>query len=899
METPLLTSKLRLPPARPHVDVVPRWHLWDLLSAGAQRRVTLLSAPAGFGKTTTLSEWLHRQALPAAWLTLDENDDDPVRFWHYLIAACQSVFPEIGQTALRLLQAPPPVNIEAVVANLLNDLVVIAQPLYLVVDDYQLITTEAIHASVAYWIDHLAATVHLLLVTRADPPLPLARLRARGQLTELRAEQLRFSLDEAAAFLNQVMQLRLAANEVATLESRTEGWVAALQLAALSLQNQADAAAFIQDFAGSHRHVTDYLLEEVLNQLPSEMQNFLLQTSVLDQLTGPLCDAVTGRSNSAARLAQLERANLFVTALDEQRQWYRYHRLFAELLRSQLSVRQPEAPAILHQRASQWYEQAGNLDAAVQHAFAIPDVARAAYLVEEYGAALLNGNRLNTLLSWVQRIPAEGIEASSYLCMGCGWVYALTQQIDRAERYLAAGEAALASFVPRYIPGDGRIVTREEIRADLAAVRAYCARARGDAAGVYSYSQQALAQLPLNDQTARGAVALNLGLLHFENDELDEAQQRLAEAAELALAVDGNTLIATTALNLRGNILREVGLLREAAACYSHLITLEIGTASAAASAAYLGQAGLAEIHYLRAEVAEAVQHSEAALQLARLDDNQQAQATLLQSYLLRAQVALLTGDLLGTEDWLTQADRYAGAHPLGAPRTDRLIVRGELCLARGDLAGAVKMVEDTVSVETRQHLSERLLLARIKLAQGKIDQAVVELDRLVTAASDQRCFLTRLEVTLLQAVAQLHLKNTAQARQHLVHALALAEPEGYVLPFVRAGEVIVPLLRQVLAQESQATYAQKILGAVNVHLRQREAGLLHEPISGALIEPLTERERQILRLLATGLSSTRIAAELVIAVSTTRSYLKSIYRKLDAHSRDEAVARARTLGWL
>lgn len=893
MESPLLTTKLRQPPAHPQAGGVPRLPLWQQLSAGAQQRVTLLSAPAGFGKTTTLSEWLHSQALPAAWLTLDDGDDDPVRFWRYLIAACQLVQPEVGQTARSLLQAPPLLSIDAVVTSLLNDLAAVARPLYLIVDDYHCITADAIHTSFAYWIDQLPATVRLILVTRADPPLPLARWRARGQLTELRAEQLRFSVDEAATFLNQVMRLHLAASEVAALEARTEGWIAALQLAALSLQNRADATAFIRNFTGSQRHVTDYLLDEVLNRLPIDTQRFLLQTSILDRLTGSLCDAVTGRSDGAVRLAQLERANLFVIALDEQRQWYRYHRLFAELLQAQLAAQSPELLPALQRRASQWHEQAGDIEAAVQHAFAIPDMPRAAQLFEQYGALLLNGNRVNTLLAWVQKIPVELLEASPYLCMGCGWVYALTQQLDRAEHFVAVGAATLASFEPRYIAGDGHVVTREEIRADLAAVRAYCARARGDTAGAHDYSQQALAQLPLTDQAARGAVALNLGLLHLENGEWGEAQRRLAEAAAIALETDGNTLVAVTALNLRGNLLRELGALREAAACYTRIVGLE----AKANSSAYLGYAGLAEIHYLRVDVSEALHQIETALVLAQSADESPAQATMHSGYLLQARLSILRGDLLHAEDWLDRADRYASGHPIGSPEIDRMLTRGELSLARGDPATA-QILLDRGDSEDHHQLAGRTVLTRAWLAQGKIDLAAAELKRLA-ATTDQRCFLTRLAALTLQAIVQLRLKNTAQARQYLAHALELAEPEGYVLPFVQAGPELVPLLRHLIAHDQQAAYAQKILSTMHAHLRQVEAGPIHEPISGTLVEPLTDRERQILRLLAAGLSSTEIAAELVIAVSTTRSYLKTLYRKLDVHSRAEALARARALGWL
>src|SRR5262245_8524047 len=441
---PLLETKLHVP--RWRRGLVPRPRLHERLEQGAEAKLTLVSAPAGFGKTTLLAEWLAASAegRSAAWLSLDRGDDDPASFWSYLIAALRTVAPGVGAGALSLLQAPQPPSIEAVLAALLNDLGAVPRDLVLVLDDYHLVDAREIHQGVAFLLDHLPPRVHLVIATRADPALPLARLRGRGELVELRAADLRFGPDEAAAYLNGAMGLALTAWDVATLEGRTEGWVAGLQLAALSLRGRPDPGAFIAGFAGSHRYVVDYLVEEVLQRQPEHVRSFLLRTAVLDRLSGPLCDAVTGQGGGKATLEALERGNLFVVALDDRRRWYRYHHLFADVLRAHLADEQPERVPDLHRRASEWYERNGEPAEAIRHALAAEDFERAAELVELAARATLRGSRSARLLEWLRALPEE--VARTRPVLGTYYAFALlgAGELDAAAAWLREAERRLA-----------------------------------------------------------------------------------------------------------------------------------------------------------------------------------------------------------------------------------------------------------------------------------------------------------------------------------------------------------------------------------------------------------------------------------------------------------------------
>jgi LuxR family maltose regulon positive regulatory protein len=444
---PILTTKLYLPPARPNVVLRPR--LVERLNEGLHRKLTLICAPAGFGKTTLLSAWLAGCERPVAWLSLDEEDSDPTRFLAYLVSALRTITTTIGETALALLQSSQPPPIDNLLPMLLNEIAIMSQPAVLVLDDYHLLDARPIDQAIALLLEHLPPQLHLVIATREDPPLPLARLRARGQLTELRAADLRFTSIEVTAFFTEVMDLSLAEADIAALEARTEGWIAGLQLAALSMQGHQDVGGFIRAFSGDHRYILDYLAEEVLQRQPEQLRSFLLQTSILDRLHGSLCDAVSGQTGGSAQLEALHRGNFFVVLLDDTRQWYRYHHLFAEVLRAYLLAEQPDLISTLHQRASAWYEQHGSSAYAIRHALAAQDFARAADLLELAVPAMRNSRQEAAVLSWLRALPDELIHRRPVLSVAYAWSLLAEGQLNGVEEWLRSAERWLDTTADR------------------------------------------------------------------------------------------------------------------------------------------------------------------------------------------------------------------------------------------------------------------------------------------------------------------------------------------------------------------------------------------------------------------------------------------------------------------
>jgi len=929
-DAPFLRTKLFIPPVR--TQLVPRRHLIERLDAGLAGKLSLVCAPAGFGKTTLLTEWVRSLDRPAAWVSLDERDNDPARFLTYLIASLQQVDQEIGRSALHTLQSPSsplgePVEeepIQTLLTLLVNDVVAADNPFVLVLDDYHVIQAAPIHQAVQRLLQHQPPQMHLAIGARQDPPLEIPQMRARGEVSEIRAQDLRFTGEEIATLLNRIMELHLSRRALTVLGARTEGWIAGLQLAALSLRDCQNVEAFIAGFTGDHRYVTDYLLDEVLNRQPPHVQAFLLQTSILERMCGPLCDAVVdwtmsapsgqpdetrAPSSSQQILEYVEDTNLFIVPLDNGRRWFRYHHLFADLLRRRLERQYPALPARLHGRASRWYEQTEDVEQAIYHAFAVPDIERVVVLIEQYGSQVIDAGRVATSLNWISRIPQDVITAHPYLCMGCGWAYALVGQPEMAEEYVQAAEQAVSAFEPLHIASLGRVVGLEELQGEISAIRAYCARTIGDSAGVIAHSQQALNLLPAEAHSARAAIALNLGLLHHENWDPDDADAAFAEAFDMAVKC-GNTYVAATALSLQADLLATRGELDRAEQICRRAIELGTAEESSATSIPAVSQAHLrlAEIHTQRNELAAAARHLEHAVELARQTDGYDVVSGV--RGLLRARLELAAGNLTQAETLLSQAREQT--HPHWA-RTYGVAVaetQGSLHLAQGEIEKATDLVatldldpqeladQGTTSPAVWSKLSLYLLLARVRLAQQRPDEALALLRDLVTAAKAGQDRTARIEAAALQALACRQKKDDPQAMQFLETALSLAEPQGYIHPFLNAGPAIRPLLRQTAARNIRAEMAQEVLTAFAARAGSALPPVL-EPLDEPLYESLTAREQQVLRLLAAGLSSTEVADALIIAVSTTRSYIKTIYRKLDVHSRDEAVARGRLLGLL
>jgi LuxR family maltose regulon positive regulatory protein len=550
----LLSTKLFIPQARQLQDVLPRLRLVEQLQMGLTRKLTLISAPAGFGKTTLLTQWIPQSERCVSWLSLDEADNDLTRFLTYFIAALQTLKADFGQAFLVALQAPQLPPIESLITALINEIVQTLGEFALVLDDYHLIQLEAIHTAIAFLLNNLPPNMHLILASRADPPLPLARLRMRGQLTELRAADLRFTLAEATTFFQQIKDLPLLADQIEALETRTEGWIAGLQLAALSIRGHEDVAGFIQAFSGSHRHVLSYLVEEVLNQCPADTLDFLLQTSILGRLSAPLCDAVTGRSDSHQMLEKIEAANLFLIPLDDTGQWYRYHHLFAEMLQSRLQQTQPGLRPALHRRASEWHEQSGYLVEAINHALAAQAFDRAAMLVEQVAPAMIQYSELVRLLSWLEILPADEVQTRPLLGLYYGWSLFLSGQIQPAVAHLEAVEALLEADATKQTP---------EVQGHVAAMRAYLIRVTGDLAATITLSRQALTHLPEQDSLLRAMVTLNLAIAHYLQGEFEPASDLLTQTIATGQTAQrmANTLAA---IYLNTQLLRGQGSLQQA-----------------------------------------------------------------------------------------------------------------------------------------------------------------------------------------------------------------------------------------------------------------------------------------------------------------------------------------------
>ena len=881
-----MITKLYIPPPRPNLVARPR--LIARLNAGLRpgHRLTLVSAPAGFGKTTLLSEWANQRVFESvhptfAWVSLDEGDDDLTRFWAYLVAALQKAGADIGAGVLNTLQNPQPPLLTSLLTILINELSALPAsdgPYVLVLDDYHLITTQSIHDALAFLLDHLPHNLHLVIATRADPPLPLARLRGRGQLTEMRQADLRFTSDEAAAFLEHVAVLHLPAEEIAALEERTEGWITGLQLAALSMRGQDDLSGFVSAFAGSHRYVLDYLTEEVLRRQPEGIQSFLLQTSILDRLSDPLCDAILQASDSQSVLEHLEAANLFVVPLDDRRSWYRYHRLFADLLRARLEERYPERVPKLHRRASAWYEQEGLLDEAMKHAVAAGDPARAAHIVEAHGRSMLLRGELTTLLRWIGVLPQERIKASARICVTLAWALLLTGQkgieprLQRAEHLLEAA------------PDD-------PLLGDVAVIRAYKAAQLGDVPLTIRLAHQALERLPSTRQGERGVAFFVLGGAHILDGDWAAAGEALAQAATVGRQ-GGNLHIAVPALNSLAGIQAAQGRLHQAHTTAEEAIGLVTGSGGQPLPIAAGAASALAELAYEWNDLGDALAHARQSVELSCLWGNSD---TLGFSYLTLAEVLASQGRLDEAREALREAERLSQKVTLLPSFFPRLrATRARLWLAEGNLAAAANWVEmanfdhaDPLRAE------ESLALARVRLALGQPDSALQTLSPLLEMARSQGMTAWIIEGLALRALAHYIQGDGSRALTALAEALTLAEPEGYVRCFIDLGPAMAPLLRKAAAQGVAPHYVSNLLSAFDGSDEEIA------PSAQPLIEPLSPRELEVLTLVAEGLSNREVGRRLQIAESTVKSHLNTVYGKLGVDNRTQAAAKARSLNLL
>jgi LuxR family maltose regulon positive regulatory protein len=882
--------------------LVPRPHLIRQLEEGLHlgRRMTLISAPAGFGKTTLLSDWIQQTARPAAWLSLDEGDNDLARFLAYLIAALQRIDPDVGQTARAMLQAPRGASrLEPPLTSLINDIVATAEPLLLVLDDYHVIEASPIHKAVSFLLDHLPPLpqgMHLVIATRADPPLPLARLRGRGQMTELHAADLRFTPGEAEAYFNETMALALSVEHVAALEQRTEGWIVGLQLAALSLQGQENVAGFIQAFSGNQRYVLDYLTEEVLNRQPEEIQAFLLQTAILDRLTGSLCDAVRfgdtetpNRSEGAASstgtavtrgaesqqvLELLEASNLFLVPLDEERCWYRYHHLFADILRQRLEREQADLVPELHRRASAWYEREGLITEAVGHALTCGDFERAAYLILEAGWATFTRGEMRTILGWIAVLPDDIVRANPQLGVLHAWAMAKSGDLDGAERRL------------RQLDGN-------RLHGEATAVRAYIAGVRGDLPQAVGLSQQSLALLPGENLVVRAIVAQNLGVAYHWRGDPTAAIRALTEAVMLSRAAD-QSFQTLTAMAILGRAYEMQAALHQAMDTYQEALELGRGADRRPAPFACMAYVGMAGVLYEWNDLDAAKQHALEGVKLGKLGG---FIAYQIFGHALLARVCEAQGDRDGALENIEHAERLGQGSDYALVTALATELRVRLWLAQGNLLAAARWAQGR-QLQPADELDaaseiEQTAVARTLVVQDRLSDALSLLASLLQRAQGAGRTAHVIKVRALQAFAFQELGDVAQALSALKRALSLAEPEGYVRTFVDEGEPMARLLRHALAEGIAPGYVSRLLAAFG------QSPSTASPAVQRLAEPLTERELEVLRLIAGGLSNREIAQQLVVAVSTVKTHINHLYGKLEVKNRTQAVARARELGLL
>jgi LuxR family maltose regulon positive regulatory protein len=831
-------------------------------------------------------------------LSLDEGDNDPARFLAYFVAALQTIEAGIGEGALGALQSPQPSPVEAVLTALVNEITTIPNRFVLVLDDCHVIKSQAVHSILTFLLDHLPSQMHLVIAGRADPLLPLALLRGRGQLTELRESDLRFTEEEAAAFLNRVMGLGLSVETVTALESRTEGWITGLQLAAIAMRGHKDTHEFVNAFAGSHRYVLDYLTEQVLERQPPSTQSFLLKTVILDRLTGSLCAVVTDQDNGQTMLESLEQANLFIVPLDDERRWYRYHHLFADLLRARLEQAYPDLVPELHRRASTWYEQNGSVAEAVNHALAARDFARAAELLSQIAWTMLMQGEMTTLLGWLDALPDEMMSAWPWLSIYRAWSLVLSGKVDAVEPHLQHVDRVLRTWPQE---NDDDILNLEAMQGSVIAVRAYAARLCGNIPGAIELSHQALGHLPESDPTwrLRGAVALNLGLAHWMSGDAAAMSQALTDAADISRSV-GDVHLALIALGLLGQAQEMQGRLRQAAETYRQVLQLADEHGAQQAPFVGLAHVGLAGPLFQWNDLEGAMRHVTKAIELGRRGGSVD---TLVGAYQTLSMVLRARDDIDGALEAIQEVKQLARGYNLVPMIAQLKPSEVRLILAQGDASTASRWAEDSgLHADDEFDYTQRdqyTTLARVLIAQDKCDESLRLLTRLQEAANAGGRADHAIRLLVLQSLAHQVQGDTDQAVSALEQVLSLAEPEGYVRVFANEGPAMAALLREAAARGIATGYVNKLLAAFSVPEYESVEKTLSSTPTQTLIEPLSEREIEVLQLVAAGKSNQEIADELVIAVSTVKSHTNHIYGKLDVRGRTQAVARARELGLL
>ncbi len=900
MSSAILATKILIPP--PRTQLVRRGRLTDRMNSGLPLRLTLVSAPAGFGKTTLVSEWAVASDRPIAWLSLDEADGDIRRFLVYLVSALQTVVPNLGGGILSGLQSPEPPPTDLVLADLVNEIAQFPEEVSLVLDDYHLVDSRPVDTALTFLLDHLPPQMHLVVATREDPQLPLARYRSRGQLAELREADLRFTPAEASEFLNQVMSLHLSEHDIAALEARTEGWIVGLQLAALSLQGLPDTAAFIRSFTGTHRFVLDYLLEEVLYRQPEAIQDFLLGTSILERLSGPLCDAVLPEAAAPGQvtLETLERANLFVVSLDHERRWYRYHHLFAGLLQDRLARIQPDRFVELHRRASDWFATNDSPAEAVRHALAVQDWSRATDIIERFSGEWPLRAGVSTTLGWLESFPSQLSLDRPELGLVYAWTLFMDGQLDRAEQFLGQ-LAPLVRSEPHQL-------------GEVFAIRVMIAAYRHDMHAVIAVADDALSLIPTEAASPRSRILLSLGVAHSDiGGDIGAAKRAFREAYEAGMAASppstvGSAPLPLTALAYMAEIEWLQGSLREASRMYDQARELAVrwdGQTSIALNMVQLGRA------YLLYEWDDLEGAALALEESIRIGEAWRNASLLVPSLGLSATVAQTLGQIQDARAAIHRAERLAheasyspliqtalAVHQLALSHADKdrqILERwqgtydADPPIGTGRTRGALAVALAQAWIARYHHHREE---AGLRRAAAVIEPALARSQR-----DGLQLHVTRLRI--LESLVLHELGEANAAEVSLQRALDSAGPEGYLRSFLDLGQPAAALLRRALERQ---ILSEPVVGYVHRLLSRFRAPSPIKPApppAESLLEPLTQRELEVLQLIAEGMSNDEIARRLFLALSTVKGHNRIIFDKLQVERRTEAVARARELGLL
>lgn len=896
----LISTKIHIPPRR--ASAIIRYRLFERLNEGKRCKLTLISASAGFGKTTLLSDWCYQSNEGISWVALDESDNDSIRFWTYVIAALQTHVPTCGQASLIMLQSTPTPPATTFLTSLINDLSNLNEHLILVLDDYHVIEEKAIHDGLMFLLEHLPSSLHLFIAGRIDPPLPLARLRIREHIIEIRDTDLRFTKTEASTLFRETLHLPLSERDVLALEERTEGWIAGLQLAALSLQHRSNVAEIserVQAFTGSNRFILDYLVDEVIYRQPAHIQQFLLQTSLLRRFNASLCEAVTGREDSQSLLEQLEHNNVFIIPLDDERQWYRYHALFGDVLQARLTATQRASIPELHVRAAQWYEQHALLPDAIRHALSAKAYSYAAQYIEDAIEDIWKSGELTTFITWVQALPEEILHSRLWLCTIYTWVLFLTIHEELAFNMMHYVERELVRLdehkdKPLYRP----------IRGMVAAIQAMIAVMHDEYQRIIVLSQQALEQMPEEMRLWQPIPAINLGFAYQATGDVVEAQTTFLEASRTALSIN-NLYFALTALNglsmahiVQGNLHQAMNTCQQAQA-----LLIQMGE--------QLPVAGYTSIN--RGIIEYEWNHLESAIEHLRHGIQQGLQwhgADIVQYGQIGLAYALLSQrDFVGVRQSWEQAHTIVEKVGSDLDKLEVMALQVRLWLAEGNLTDAstwaLQWEANGEPIDFRHEVGN-LTCIRVYIAQKQYENALRLLARLLPVAEKQHRTKSIAEILVLQAIVLECTHAHVQALTSLTQALTLTKSDGYIRHYVNEGEPLFHLLKilHITWQQSPQQDTHALSEYISTLIQsygykkddKREA---QGNGNSTLIEPLSERELEVLHMLVQGASNQDIADTLVITLSTVKKHVGNILAKLSVTSRTQAIVRARELHML